>query len=193
MPATPSHRLRRSLWWLVALFLAVLNAPLVAQIPGSPPATRPPPDQVRAILQSRPDLVQQLRQRLQASGLTPDQVRARLRAEGYPEDLLDPYLVGADTTQQVTPAPNTVDAVRALGILSAQGVDSLQRIDSMRVVSDSQRAVMDSIMADRADAMRRDSLSDTLAARRGARNIFGYDLFRRYSNRFQAPLNGPVD
>ena len=50
MPATPSHRPRRSLWWLVALFLAVLNAPLVAQIPGLPPGVRPTPDQVRALL-----------------------------------------------------------------------------------------------------------------------------------------------
>src|SRR3954454_16471772 len=139
MPATPSHRLRRSLWWLVALFLAVLNAPLVAQIPGSPPATRPPPDQVRAILQTRPDLVQQLRQRLQASGLTPDQVRARLRAEGYPEDLLDPYLVGADSTRPVTVQPNTLDAARALGVLSIEGVDSLRTLDSARVLSDGER------------------------------------------------------
>lgn len=193
MPATPSHRPWRSLWWLVALFLAVLNAPLVAQIPGLPPGVRPTPDQVRALLQSRPDLVQQLRQRLQESGLTPDQVRARLRAEGYPEDLLDPYLVGADSTQAVTPSPNTLDAFRALGILSVEGVDSLQRLDSLRIMSDSQRAVMDSIMAAHADILRRDSLADTLAARHGGLKIFGYELFRRYSNRFQAPLNGPVD
>ncbi len=192
MPATPSHRPARSLWWLVALFL-VLNAPLFAQIPGLPPGIRPTPEQAREILRTRPDLVQQLRQRLQASGLTPDQIRARLRAEGYPEDLLDPYLIGADTNQAVTPAPNTLDAVRSLGILSAQGVDSLQRLDSLRVVSDSQRAIIDSLMAARADSVRRDSLADTLAARRGGLKMFGYELFRRFSNRFQPQLTGPVD
>jgi protein involved in polysaccharide export with SLBB domain len=181
------------LWWFVALLTLCFHQPLVAQIPGLPPGVRPTPEQAREILRTRPDLVEQLRQRMQASGLTPDQVRARLRAEGYPEDLLDPYLVGADTTQPVTPAPNTLDAVRSLGILSAQGVDSLQRLDSLRVVSDSQRAAMDSLLVARADSIRRDSLADTLAARRGGLKMFGYELFRRYSNRFQAPLNGPVD
>ena len=38
---------------------------------------------------SIPALLQQLRQRILTSGLTPDQVRARLKAEGYPETLLD--------------------------------------------------------------------------------------------------------
>ena len=54
----------------------------------------PTDDQAQELLRSRPDLVQQLQQRLRASGLTPDQVRARLRAEGYPESLLDSYLGG---------------------------------------------------------------------------------------------------
>src|SRR5260221_6819365 len=53
---------------------------------------RPSPTEAQALLQTRPDLVAQLRQRLVASGLTREQVHARLRAEGYPEDLLDPYL-----------------------------------------------------------------------------------------------------
>ena len=56
--------------------------------------TRPTPAEAQALLQSRPDLVAQLRQRLLSSGLTPDQVRARLKAEGYPESLLDAYLTG---------------------------------------------------------------------------------------------------
>lgn len=58
-------------------------------------AQRPTPEQAQAILQARPDLLQQLRDRLTNSGLTPDQVRARLRAEGYPENLLDAYLTNA--------------------------------------------------------------------------------------------------
>src|SRR5690348_11101063 len=62
----------------VALLLAVAApAALLAQ--------RPTAEQAQQLLQSRPDLVRQLRDRIGASGLTPDQVRARLRAEGYPE------------------------------------------------------------------------------------------------------------
>src|SRR4029453_2024581 len=89
-----------------------------AQVPELPPGQRPTPEQARQILQTQPELVRPLRERLQGSGLTPDQIRARLRAEGYPEDLLDAYLTGADTTQIVPPSPATLPAVRALGILS---------------------------------------------------------------------------
>ncbi|MFP5356577.1 MAG: hypothetical protein ACLGIK_15795, partial [Gemmatimonadota bacterium] len=45
---------------------------------------RPTADQTRALLQARPELIQQLRQRLVSSGMTREQIRARLRAEGYP-------------------------------------------------------------------------------------------------------------
>lgn len=55
-------------------------------------AQRPTPEQAQALLQGRPELLQQLRDRLTNSGLTPDQIRARLRAEGYPENLLDAYM-----------------------------------------------------------------------------------------------------
>jgi polysaccharide biosynthesis/export protein len=50
------------------------------------------PQQAQQLLQNRPDLLNQLRQRLGGSGLTPDQIRARLRAQGYPDNLLDSYL-----------------------------------------------------------------------------------------------------
>ena len=59
--------------------LLVFSAPAVAQNPA----------QAQQMLQNNPALLQQLRQRILTSGLTPDQVRARLRAEGYPENLLD--------------------------------------------------------------------------------------------------------
>ena len=55
-------------------------------------AQNPSPAQAQQMLQNNPALLQQLRQRIMSSGLTPDQVRARLRAEGYPETLLDAYL-----------------------------------------------------------------------------------------------------
>ena len=55
---------------------------------------RPTAEQATAMLQARPELVAQLRQRLMTSGMSPEQVRARLKAEGYPENLLDAYLAG---------------------------------------------------------------------------------------------------
>ncbi|MGH7518034.1 MAG: SLBB domain-containing protein [Gemmatimonadales bacterium] len=188
--------LRQRLVWLLAPLLGVCVSvvpPVVAQIPGLPPGVRPSPEQARQILQTRPDLVQQLRERIQASGLTPDQVRARLQAEGYPPDLLDPYLPGFATTGPVTPSPNTLEAVRALGILSAETVDTLARGDSLRAMSDSVRHVVDSLALARLDSMRQDSLADSIAARGGRLKLFGLDVFRRASTRFQAVQTGPVD
>jgi hypothetical protein len=108
-----------------------LNARLLlvaAVVFAAPPAlaaqARPTPEQAEVLLQTRPDLVAQLRQRIATSGLTPDQVRARLRAEGYPENLLDSYISGGDTMGAPEDAPNaqTLDAVRALGIADSADV-----------------------------------------------------------------------
>jgi hypothetical protein len=97
----------------------------------------PTPGQAREALQNQPQLVERLRQRLLESGLTPDQVRSRLRAAGYPENLLDDYMMGADTTRRVRPTQGTLDAVRSLGILSEGESDSLRVQDSTLAVSDS--------------------------------------------------------
>ncbi len=56
------------------------------------PAQTVSPQQAQQLLQNRPDLLNQLRQRIGGSGLSPDQIRARLRAQGYPDNLLDSYL-----------------------------------------------------------------------------------------------------
>jgi protein involved in polysaccharide export with SLBB domain len=141
-----------------------------------------------------PQVVERLRQRLLESGLTPDQVRARLRAAGYPETLLDDYLMGADTTRRVRPGPRTLDAVRSLGILSEQETDSLQIQDSAAVTSDSLQQVLDSIRFVRADSARADSLADSLAVLQGrGLKLFGLETFRRTSTRFQPVQSGPVD
>ena len=92
------------------------------------PTPRPTTDQAQTLLQTRPDLVAQLRQRFASSGLTREQVHARLRAEGYPEDLLDAYLPGMGAT---TPPPLTSDvfsAVRALGIADSADIAALQDV-----------------------------------------------------------------
>jgi protein involved in polysaccharide export with SLBB domain len=197
MPSTSLRLLQRLLRPLAAAALcsaAVLpTASSAQQIPGLPPGARPTPEQARQILQTQPELVRQLRERLQGSGLTPDQVRARLRAEGYPEDLLDPYLAGFDTTQAVRPAPATLDAVRALGILSVETIDTLGGLDSMRAINDSVRRVIDSLTLERLDSLRQDSLADSISLRGGRLKQFGLEVFRRHTTRFQAVTTGPVD
>jgi protein involved in polysaccharide export with SLBB domain len=175
--------------------LAVLLLPsarLSAQIPSG--QQLPTPDQAEELLRTQPQLVEQLRQRLLESGLTPDQVRSRLRAAGYPETLLDAYLQGADTTKPAPVGPRTVDAVRALGVLSDEQADSLSKMDSTMVMSDSVRAVLDSLKRRRADSLRADSLADSVAViRGGGLKVFGIETFRRTSTRFQPSQAGPVD
>jgi polysaccharide biosynthesis/export protein len=180
----------------VTLCLSTAAAPRVlAQVPQVPPGQQlPTPDQARDALQNQPELVERLRQRLLESGLTPDQVRARLRAAGYPETLLDEYLMGADTTRMVRPGPRTLDAVRSLGILSEQETDSLKLQDSTLAVSDSLQQVLDSIRLSQADSARADSLADSVSVLTGrGLKLFGIETFRRTSTRFQPVQSGPVD
>lgn len=179
----------------VVLGLTLIAPQLGAQVPQVPPGQRlPTPEQAREALLNQPELVQQLRKRLLESGLTPDQVRARLRAAGYPENALDDYLMGADTTRMVRPGPRTLEAVRALGILSAQETDSLQVQDSVLTISDSLQQVLDSIHLVKADSARADSLADSVAVLQGrGLRPFGLQTFRRTSTRFQAVQSGPVD
>ena len=179
---------------LLLVAIALVPPILAAQVPQLPPGQqRPTPDQARAALQN-PELVRQLRQRLQQSGLTPDQIRSRLRAEGYPDSLLDDYLMGADTTRLVRPGARTLDAVRALGILSEAEADSLQVQDSLLVVSDSLQQLLDSLNFARADSARADSLADSVRVLQGqGLKLFGIETFRRATTRFQAAQTGPVD
>jgi len=189
--------LKRSRLAGMAAFLgfAVVVPPLAAQIPQVQPGQPlPTPEQAQEMLRTRPDLVEQLRQRLAESGLTPDQIRSRLRAAGYSDDLLNDYLVGADTTRKVRPGPRTLEAARALGLLSESEADSLQAQDSIRVVSDSLQQVLDSLQALRADSARADSLADSVRVlKAGGLKLFGLETFRRTSTRFQAAQAGPVD
>jgi len=89
-------------------------------------AQRPTPEQAQQMLQSNPALVQQLRQRIMTSGMTPDQIRARLRAEGYPENLLDAYLPGSTGTDSAATSDDVFSAVRELGIADSTDIDLLQ-------------------------------------------------------------------
>jgi protein involved in polysaccharide export with SLBB domain len=89
------------------------------------PTTRPTPEQAQILLQTRPDLVAQLRQRFATSGLTRQQVHDRLRAEGYPENLLDAYLPGM-TGEAPAPSDDVFAAVRSLGVVDSADVEAMR-------------------------------------------------------------------
>ena len=135
----------------LSLGAASLAASLSAQ---QVPSQLPSPEQAQQLLESRPDLVAQLRQRLQASGMTADQIRARLRAEGYPENLLDAYLgTGTTGTSPSDSVPNAgvFDAVQALGIVDSAGLDSLRNMQSDMFRNQQQQiraAVRDEVVCD---------------------------------------------
>ena len=68
----------------LAGIMLVCAARLGAQVPTGQGQQLPSPEQAQEMLRTQPELVQQLRDRLSQSGLTPDQVRSRLRAAGLP-------------------------------------------------------------------------------------------------------------
>jgi len=103
---------------LVAVF--VFGAAVAgAQTPGS--------GQVQQLLQSNPQLLQQLQQRIATSGLTPDQIRSRLQAQGYPSNLLDSYLgSGSAGASGMPPTPEVFSAVTQLGIADTTDLTPLR-------------------------------------------------------------------
>ena len=158
-----------------------------------------------------PAIMQQLRQRIITSGLTPDQVRARLRAEGYPENLLDAYLPGSTASESGTPSPQVFSAITALGISDSADVAML------RCGIDGEPAVLPDTLPNglidttqnriRADAakqsMRARCLAEEDSVIRGLRKnkadidsgfvIFGLDFFRNRTTQFNPNVSGPVD
>ena len=88
MPTLESRRsLPARVWLALAAVLVALASPLSAQVPSGLPQQIPSPEQAQSLLKAQPELVEQLRDRLSRSGLTPDQVRSRLRAAGYTQFL----------------------------------------------------------------------------------------------------------
>jgi protein involved in polysaccharide export with SLBB domain len=175
MPATAlTSQVRALTLCLILLAVSAVTSPAQepAPAPGQP---LPSPAQAEELLRTRPDLVQQLRERIGTSGLSREQIRSRLRAAGYPETLLDRYLDARDTTRAPTPGTDVLDAVRVLGLIGAEATDTLLAL------TDSAMHVLDSLRAD--------SLADTTRALR----IFGVSFFRRFNTLFQPTLTGPVD
>jgi polysaccharide export outer membrane protein len=165
---------------------------------------RPTPAQAQALLQTRPDLVEQLRQRFLTSGLTKDQIHARLAAAGYPEDMLDAYLPDATGTA-AEPTDSVFKAVRALGIADSVDVATLQGANSGQFGPPAGRAARDTsaVMKPGSTAFLDDTLRMARTARDSARiiatatdsgfTIFGLDVFRSSTSQFEPSLAGPVD
>jgi protein involved in polysaccharide export with SLBB domain len=163
------------------------------------PTQRPTPAQAQILLQTRPDLVAQLRQRFASSGLTRDQVHARLRAEGYPEDLLDAYLPGMSDSTAV-PGDSVFAAVRALGIADDADIALLQgqmtrgqaaRGQGRPTPQGIQPANRDRTAVDSSTA--RDTVEKVKITSDSGFSIFGLDLFRSSTSQFEANVAGPVD
>jgi protein involved in polysaccharide export with SLBB domain len=118
--------------------------------------------------QLNPDLADQLRLRLQQSGLTPDQVRARLAASGYPTNLLDAYmgqaLPGNALPGSALPVPGAQELAAAQALGLAIGPTNLLPVDTGLVV---RRVAAPSA-------------------------VFGVDALRRTTTQFLPTLAGPV-
>ncbi|MEP6989336.1 MAG: SLBB domain-containing protein, partial [bacterium] len=165
---------------------------LVAPVARQAQTVKPTPAQAQVLLQTRPDLVEQLRQRFATSGLTKDQVHARLRAEGYPEDLLDGYLPGMSGSA-AAPGDSVFRAVRLLGIADSVDVDVLQGAGNAQGIRSSNPAT--ALLGDTLRAARSlgDSARIIAAANDSGFTIFGLDIFRSATSQFEANVAGPVD
>ena len=169
----------------VLLIATVANAGGAQQLPTTA--------QAQQLLQN-PDLVNQLRQRLLTSGLTPDQVRARLTAEGYPADMLDAYLPGGTAgARDSLPGDDVYNAMRALGVSDSADVENLRMSGTQ--YQRAMRARRDSLTGRNIDprtGLPRPELADTVK-KPASEQIFGLNVFRSATNEFQANLSGPVD
>ncbi|HUF66114.1 MAG TPA: SLBB domain-containing protein [Gemmatimonadaceae bacterium] len=200
----------------------LLIAAALVSLATTAQAQRPSPAEAQRILESNPQLVEQLRQRVMSSGLTPDQVRARLRAEGYPETLLDAYL-GSAAGEEAVPDQDVFAAVSALGLADTTDVLLIQcgiDPDSIAMAGLATRSAADTLQTGalrsdtstaagraRVDATKRMLLPACRArldsiARGDLRSrvevdsgfvIFGLETFRRQTTLFDPNLTGPVD
>ena len=186
---------------------------LVLLAPAVLPAQNP--SDAQRMLQQNPALLEQLRQRIMSSGLTPDQIRARLRAEGYPETLLDQYLPGGNAAAEAAVNSGTPDdvynAISQLGIVDTVEAETLRcalspAIDTTFSPVDTSRtaqlARQNAISRQLRCKAKLDSINGVLSPADSARQkmmldsgfvIFGLAMFRSATTLFDANLNGPVD
>jgi len=136
------------------------------------------------MLQSRPELATQLRQRVVSSGMTPEQIRARLRAQGYPENFLDSYLGGMPSGGGA-PSEDELTAFQRLGLTGAEDDAALRTM--LRSGEDSAGP------ARRLAPMVRDDTTQRAASDSAAYRLFGLETFLNTSSQFLPTVDGPVD
>lgn len=134
----------------------------------------PPPSQAAAALQQAiqqdPGVAGLIRQRLSASGMSPDQVRARLQASGYTATLLDAYMGTQNpNAPPATPGAREAAAIQALGLPPISVTVQALPVDTGLVNAAQQAAPGGQPSA-----------------------IFGVDVFRRTTTQFLPMLAGPV-
>ncbi len=188
---------------------------IVLLAPAILPAQNPSPTDAQRMLQQNPALLEQLRQRIMSSGLTPDQIRARLRAEGYPETLLDQYLPGGNGAGESAVNAGTPEdvynAISQLGIVDTVEAETLRcamtpAADTTFSPTDTSPAAQAAKQAATTKQIRcrakLDSLNGVLSPADSARvktvqdsgfTIFGLAMFRQSTTLFDPNLNGPVD
>lgn len=198
---------------LAAAFTTLCCAATIIQ------AQKPTPAQAQEMMKN-PILLEQLKQRIMASGMTPEQIRARLKAEGYPENLLDAYIGGgAGTPADSTQGGEVFKAIQELGIADSTDALDLQCLqmsdkdlsasDSLPISSTLPGGIIDTTAAARNRAAQRKRaiqqrcqiVRDSLQRQRAHEKtradsgftIFGLDFFRRQTTEFDANLTGPVD
>lgn len=186
---------------VVLAYLTIAPGRVAAQdLPPRPPGMTD--QQLQQALQQR-GLGEQLRQRIQGSGMTPDQIRARLRAAGYPENLLDAY-IGNNSQAAPQPTSDMLRSASALGIGDfAFGADTLRARDSI-LLSRSDSFLLDTLdlvigrdsiptVRDSTGDLRLDTAAvRTMAERIRRPRVFGLDVFRRSTNQFAIATSGPV-
>ena len=137
------------------------------------------PSQIAELLRQNPQLQDLVRGRIAGSGLQLQDIRDQLAGTGLSPDLLDAFLEG----RNVDPAffnPNTLRAISLLGV-NAFGIP-----DSLLMPPDTTALRMG------ADSLRADSIAREAAASKELR-LFGLDVLRQPTTRFQPPVTGPVD
>ena len=144
---------------LVATSAAVLN--LLVAVSGS--AQQPTQARIEQAL-AQPNAASVARDRIRASGLTPEQVRARLSASGYSANLLDSYM-GSAGTGNTSLEPPGLEQSYALQVL---GVPELDTPGAPYAIG---------------------TMAATPAAPSG---VFGVDVFRRSTTQFLPLLSGPA-
>lgn len=174
---------------MTALFSVRSATIAVALLAVSPLAvtaqsSMPSPAQAQAMLQARPELASQLRQRVTNSGMSADQIRSRLRAEGYPDNLLDSYLTGG-TSSTATPSEDVLSAFQRLGLTGAEDDAALRTM--LRSSGDSAATPR------RLAPMVRDDSARTIADDSASYRLFGLETFLNTSSQFLPTLDGPAD